>query len=193
MKIEIQKETQNELKFVLTDATTAFANLLRRYAITRVPTFAIEDVTIYENNSSFFDEYIAHRLGLIPLTTPRKVSKSEEVTLTLDVSEPGIVYSSSLKSSDKNVKPVSQKIPIIKLNDGQSVRIECKAILGEGKDHAKWQPGIVSYGYEKEGEYNFTIESYGQMPAKEILAIALEKIQENSEEIAKQLEKLKKE
>ena len=189
MKIEIENQTDKELKFLLKDSTTAIANLIRRYAISEVPTFAIEDVTVYENNSSFFDEYIAHRLGLIPLTTPAKATKVEEVVFMLEADEEGTIYSSHLKSSDKTVKPVSEKIPLLKLDSNQNIRLEAKAVLGKGKDHAKWQPGIVSYGYDTEGEYKFIIESYGQMTAKEILKRALERIEEDAKEIEKQLEK----
>jgi len=187
--IEIKSENDKELQFVLGDAPLGFANLIRRYCINSVQTFAIEDVAIYENSSPFFDEYIAHRLGMIPLTTPSKSLKSEEITIMLDAEGAGIVYSGDLKSTSKDISPVSDKIPIIKLLDDQKLRIEGKAVLGTGKDHSKFQPGITSYGYEEEGEFNFFIESFGQMKAKEILKRALEKIEENAEEIEKQLEK----
>ena len=189
MQISIKSESDKEIQFVLDDATIGFANLLRRYCINSIPTFAIEEVSIYENSSSFFDEYIAHRLGLIPLTTPAKALKNEEVTLMLDAEGPGVTYSKDLKSTSKDVMPVSDKIPLLKLLEEQKVRIEAKAVVGIGKQHAKFQPGIVSYGYEKDGEFNFFIESYGQMKAKDILKTALEKIEENAEEIEKQLEK----
>ena len=189
MQISIKHKDDKELQFTLGDSTLGFANLLRRYCINSISTFAIEDVSVYENSSSFFDEYIAHRLGLIPLTTPAKALKNEEVSIMLDAEGAGIVYSKDLKSTSKDIVPVSEKIPIIKLLEEQKIRIEAKAILGTGKQHAKFQPGIATYGYEKEGEFNFMIESFGQMDAKEILKRALEKIEENADEIEKQLKK----
>jgi len=189
MDIKFTEENDKEIKFVLGDTTLGFANLLRRYCINSVSTFAIEEVSVYENTSSFFDEYIAHRLGLIPLTTPAKARADEEITIMLDAEGEGTVYSKDLKTTSKDIVPVSDKIPIIKLLEDQKVRIEGKAILANGKKHAKYQPGMTSYGYEKEGEFKFVIESFGQMKAKEILKRALEQIETNAEEVEKQLDK----
>ncbi len=45
----------------------SYANTLRRIIISEVPTIAIEFVNTKENTSPVHDEYLGHRLGLIPL------------------------------------------------------------------------------------------------------------------------------
>lgn len=180
MKIHIESNRPEEMTFTLSGVSIPFANLIRRYAINSVPVFAISEVSVYENNSSFFTEYITHRLGLIPLTTPSKAKEGEEVTLMLDVTGPGMIYADSLKSTDKSISPVYPKMPIVKLLDEQNIRMECKAVLAPGKVHARHQPGMVSYEISGD-EFKFKIESYGQMPAEEILKKALAKIKDSAE------------
>ena len=58
-------------EFELTHASTAFANALRRVMIAEVPTFAFEHIEFRQNTSPLPDEFIAHRLGLIPLYSER--------------------------------------------------------------------------------------------------------------------------
>ncbi|MEM3555368.1 MAG: DNA-directed RNA polymerase subunit D [Candidatus Micrarchaeia archaeon] len=192
MKIEVIHSKENEMEFLLKDATVAFANAIRRIGMSQVPVFAIDTVTFYENTSSIFDEYIANRLGLIPLTSEGKHKSDEEVLFTLDSAGPKVVYSKELKSSNPKVKCVYDNIPIIKLGEEGRVRLEAKARLGTGAEHAKFQAGLISYGYEKGDERNFKfrVESFGQMSAKEILMKAAEKLLEKCEELESQLKEV---
>lgn len=67
--ITLESVGEYDLSFTLSDADTSMANALRRVMIAEVPTIAIDLVNIEYNTSPMFDEFIAHRLGLIPLAS----------------------------------------------------------------------------------------------------------------------------
>ena len=70
MDIEVIENKNNRLRFIIKGSNDTFVNGLRRTIISEVPTLAIEDIILVENTSPVLDEILAHRLGLIPLTTP---------------------------------------------------------------------------------------------------------------------------
>ncbi|MCB9358659.1 DNA-directed RNA polymerase subunit D [Candidatus Woesearchaeota archaeon] len=158
MQISLIKKNQAKTKYCMSanSGDVYLLNAIRRSAISLVPIMAIEDVEIRKNSSVLYDEALAHRLGLIPLKTDLKnyeMIKSPEdieklkcsVKLTLKAKGPKIVYSGDMKSADPAVVPVHEGIPIVKLMKGQEVELEATAILGLGRDHMKWSPGIVFY------------------------------------------------
>jgi DNA-directed RNA polymerase subunit D len=163
MKLTLSGKKGDVLTFVLQGTTPAFANALRRIMISEVPTLAIDTVEFHENNSMIFDEMVAHRLGLIPLSFPPEKLNFKgackcggkgcplcEVVFALEKTGPCTVYSSDMKSSNKEVKPVSPDFPIVELLKGQSIKFEATAIMGTGKQHAKWQAANASYQYYPE-------------------------------------------
>jgi DNA-directed RNA polymerase subunit D len=156
-KIDYDKK-KGKLSFALRETTPPFANLLRRLILENVPTLAIEEVEFKNNDSILYDEVIAHRLGLLPLTTDLKTYNLPgnckckgklcarcSVTLTLTEKGPKIVYASSLKSKDPKVKPVFPETPIVKLLKDQKLQFIATAVLGQGKEHTKWSPAHVHY------------------------------------------------
>lgn len=68
-KIELKKLEPDCLQFLLTDTDASLANSLRRVMMAEIPTIAIDLVEIEVNTSVLNDEFIAHRLGLIPLVS----------------------------------------------------------------------------------------------------------------------------
>jgi len=163
MKVKLikQNKTQGTASFILGDTTPFFANLLRRTIINKVPTLAIEDVEFKSNDSVLYDEMIAHRLGMLPISTDLKTYTLQKdckcegagcarCTLTLTIKEKGpkTIYASDLKSKDPKANPIFPKTPIVKLSKDQKLEIIATAILGQGKEHIKWSPGSAWYKYQ---------------------------------------------
>ena len=120
----------------------------------------IDTVTFYENSSAIFDEYIAHRIGLIPIKTPASgYSDEDEILFTLEAEGPKTVYSGELVGKDKDVKIANETIPIIKLAAEQKIRIDCKAVMGNGAKHAKFQPGLITYEQINDNTFNFYVRN----------------------------------
>lgn len=163
MDIKPLKKEENKLTFIIKDTSPAFVNTIRRIIASELPTMAIRRVTLVKNSSALFDEILAHRLGMLPLTTdlssyelPEKCTCKGagcakcQVVLTLKAEGPLTVYASDLKFQDPKIKPVHAKIPIVKLLKGQELEFEAVATLGTGKEHAKFSPGLAYYkGYPK--------------------------------------------
>lgn len=70
-KISINELTEEHVKFVLYDCDLSMANALRRIMLSEVPTIAIDLVEFESNTSVLADEFLAHRLGLVPLSSHR--------------------------------------------------------------------------------------------------------------------------
>lgn len=202
MKISNVEKKDKTLTFVLEDVTPAFANTLRRAMIAEVPVLAIDDVTIFENNSALYDEVVAHRIGLIPIKTDLRTFKLPDectckgkgctkcqVSFTLVKKGPCTVLSGDLKPSDPKTTVTDPDIPITKLLENQKIKIEAVAMLGRGKEHAKWQPGVISYGYEKSSKpkFRFTVESHGSLEPEKIATEAASIIADKAKEFGKLL------
>lgn len=167
MKIEVFERIQNEnldlVKFVLDGVGVELANAFRRIILTEVPTMAITEVLFVENDTVLYDEMIAHRLGLIPLTTDLKnynlpdecscggqgctLCQAQLMCEVHAENEPRNVYTKDLESMDPKIRPTTDNLLIAKLGKKTSLVFEAYAQLGRGKDHAKFQP-VCSVGYK---------------------------------------------
>jgi DNA-directed RNA polymerase subunit D len=161
MKATIMEEEGNHFKVLFEEVSPDIVNAIRRTIMLDVPSLAIENVTIYDNTSALFDEIVAHRLGLLPLPTDLETLVFREdcacddegcpnCTVHYTVSKEGecTVYSGDIDAEDTTWATVDEKIPLLRLNKGQRIILEAEAILGTGKQHAKWQPASgIGYTY----------------------------------------------
>lgn len=190
MKIEIKEDSVNAFRFTISGIDAAVANAIRRVAISDIRAFAIDKVTFYENSSAMFDEYIAHRIGLVPIITPKSVGEEDQVLFTLDSQGPKVVYSRELESRDKEIKVANGDIPVIKLDEGQRIRLDATAVPGKPSTHTKFQACLIKYNPLSEDSFEFDVESFGQMPPKQIINNALESIKKEIKSIEKEAKAL---
>jgi len=135
---------------------------------------AIDLVEIEQNTSVLHDEFIAHRLGLVPLIShdvdtyrytrecncdSRCTRCSVEFRLNVKCTEEQgrTVTSNDLQVvGDVHVRPIfsgsdeqGTGIVIVKLRKNQEIVLRAIAKKGVGKEHAKWSPACgVCYKYE---------------------------------------------
>lgn len=156
VKLITKNKDKTQFYFLIKGTEPYILNAIRRSLISLTPVMAIEDIEFRKNSSVLYDEIMAHRLGLIPLKTDLKhydlIKNPEDkesmkctAKLTLKTKGPKTIYSGDLKSADPAIVPVYDNIPIVTLNKGQELEFEATAILGIGRDHVKWAPGLIFY------------------------------------------------
>src|SRR6267143_1319261 len=173
MDVKVLDHTDSSLTLRFDDTDPTIVNSIRRTLLADVPKMAIEDVEFhlgpiraedgkeYESVAPLFDEIISHRLGLVPIPTdlalfvPKATCPTCHgegcpnctIIYSLNKRGPGVVTSGDLEPiGDAKLRPADQKIPIVKLGDGQAMLVYATAVLGNGKDHAKW-PATPGVGY----------------------------------------------
>lgn len=176
MPLKILESSDKFIRFSIDGITPSIANALRRTLINDIPKLAIERVqfhhgqirdtegNVYDSSLPLFDEVVAHRIGLVPLKTDMKMNFRDEcscegkgcplctVTYSVNKLGPSEVLSSDLQVIDNpDLVPADPDIPIVKLSEKQAMLISAEAIMGRGKEHAKWQvTSGVAYKYHRE-------------------------------------------
>ncbi len=193
--LEVINKDNQKISVKLKGVPLQYANALRRVCLNGVPIFAIDTIDIIENSSVLPDEGLAHRLGLIPIKTdlsrfnePSKCECQSEtgcsncrVMLVLDSGDSDVtrtIFSNELSSEDDSIKPVSDKISIVQLTQGQRVKVECYARLGRGTEHAKWNSANISTltDTDKKDESVLTVESTGALSPEQIILAGVNEV-----------------
>uniref|UniRef100_A0A0G4I0D7 DNA-directed RNA polymerase RpoA/D/Rpb3-type domain-containing protein n=1 Tax=Chromera velia CCMP2878 TaxID=1169474 RepID=A0A0G4I0D7_9ALVE len=129
LNIEITSMTAARIEFTLRNADVSLANSLRRIMLTEVPTLAIDTVTVRENTGVLHDEYLAHRLGLLPITSTfaheyqfqhecsctKKCPRCHvayELKITNTEHEPLVVTHRDLRPVNAHIAAIGNEIPL---------------------------------------------------------------------------------
>jgi len=156
MELKIFEKSEFQLSFVIKDISIEMINALRRIMMSWIPAIAVDEVIILQNDSTLYDDILAHRIGLLPLKTDLETYNLPEdcecggtgcpqcqVSLTCEIQNDSndilTIYSGDLETNDPNVVPVSPNIPIAEIGKDSGLTFEAYAILGRAKNHVKWQ------------------------------------------------------
>ena len=174
-EIEIIMKRDDYIEFYLKNADLSFANALRRVIIAEVPTMAIDMVSIKANTSPLFDEFIAHRLGLIPLisTDVNRYEYSRKCKCNEPCESCSVQFSLRVKCDSESIDVTTDHIRLItqssvipvkfydqdpitiaKLRKNQELDMTMIAKKGIGKEHSKWSP-VSSVVMQQEPEIEF--------------------------------------
>ncbi len=168
-KLKIREVKDDSMIFEVENTAPYFVNAIRRILLAEIPKFGVSRVRVFSNDTPLFDEYIIHRIAMIPFKTPIEMffdekgnfnpppenSEEFELPFSLQVTnnekEVLLVTSKDIQPAHKfkEIKPVYENIPIAELLPGQELQLEIIVAVGFGKQHAKWEvavaPGFKPY------------------------------------------------
>jgi DNA-directed RNA polymerase alpha subunit len=116
--------------FVLSGGV-GFVNAVRRTLLTDVVGAAPCEVTVRANTSCLTDEYLAHRIGLVPM---RRTGPGD--ALELDAAGPAVVLARDLTSPA--FEPVHGDVELAVLGEGQRLRLSVRVDERPARAHARY-------------------------------------------------------
>jgi len=133
----------------IVDEDVSLVNSIRRIILSEIPTIAFDpkDVKIIENTGNLHNEFLTHRISMIPIhALPENYIDLTNRTFTLnvknDTKEILLVTAADFHGGSLfPANPISKDhVLITKLLPGQHIHIECKPSIGISKQNARWCP-----------------------------------------------------
>lgn len=148
---------------------TGFVNAVRRTLLSDIGMWAPYQVLMKENTSCHTDEYIAHRIGLIPF---RKSGNGD--TMNLLAEGPCIVHASDV--TGPAFSAVKENIEVVQLLEGQNIDMVIHFNFKIASVHARYCPvsGVGMRRLDGEGRHSLSFESLDGSDEKKILLLALD-------------------
>jgi DNA-directed RNA polymerase II subunit RPB3 len=195
-KISIEEVTDEQIKFTLTQTDPSIANALRRVMMAEVPTMAIDKVEILQNTTVLHDDFLAHRLGMIPLISKfagfnTNKTGGQDYEYNRDCSCLGecpnctATFELNVKCEGEERKVTTKdlipeftgskcqvamaegdEILLCKMRKGQHLKLKASAQKGIGKEHAKWNPCCTAV-FTYEPEVTLNHKAYAAMTKDE--------------------------
>lgn len=172
--IKLLSLSDQRVEFEMAHVQPSITNALRRIMMSGVPSLSIDLVEIERNSTQYVDEFLVHRLALIPLrcASSRMIQDMEfadeckcdsdwcsqcgiEMTLHARNDQDDILYVFAKDLECKENKhgilttidhglDNASSLVLLKLARGQEIKLSAVAKKGIGKQHAKWSPVCVA-------------------------------------------------
>lgn len=136
MKIRDAKFTTVKGHFTIENGSDAFANAVRCVMSRDVATPAVTSVLIRNNTSIFADDYIAHRIGLVPIRGPASG------TMQLRARGPGRVYSRQIEGGEFTV--VAADVVLATLTEGAEIDMELRVSTALASSHVRHSAAVAA-------------------------------------------------
>lgn len=173
----LKSSDSNHIDFQIKNVDLSIVNAIRRIVLSEIPNVAFDfdaydeknDITIHTNTCALHNEFLAHRISLIPLCfdaeeienfLPEKyrfvLKKKNDTSEIMNVTTADfeIYDENNVKYDDKFKKKIfpankttKDHILITKLKPnlydygkGEEIDIECRASLNIARTHARWSP-----------------------------------------------------
>lgn len=168
---EFKNPHSDTITFTVANASSSFVNALRRTIITDVQTVSFNvddyensDLKVIKNTSSVHNEFILHRLGLLPINfkgVPKynpdnykfvlNVTNKSSKTLNVTSKDIKVINIQTNKEEDSSIffppNPITNDYilllrlkPNMSEKEGESIHIEGKSSRGSGDQHIRFSP-----------------------------------------------------
>jgi hypothetical protein len=201
MSFSVVSRSDSHITFTVEDVDVAIVNSLRRIILAEIPNVAFtidlhggeSDVIIHKNLSSLHNEYMMHRLSLVPLCFDEEEIENfekEKYRFVLNVKNKGnemldvttadfAIYDANGNRMDTLAKKVFPANPITKDHilltrlkpnfmdpeKGDELNIEARAVLSVARTNACWAPVSIATFYNNVDEIKAQ-EAFGVFQSK---------------------------
>lgn len=157
MNFKVDLKDENTFTFDF-EGTAREANKLRHIFNIKIPVLGISEVNIRKNSSVFHDNYLIHRIQMIPVMKEIKdnlyLRKKGGILLSEDPLFPGIV--------------------IVKLAPHQEFEAELKTSISTGQFGVQWRAVNLCFFRKERAVCKFTVRSHGQYAPEKLFKMAME-------------------
>jgi DNA-directed RNA polymerase subunit L len=161
-------ETEDYLEFEVNNISISMANAIRRVALAEIETYAISeaDVKLLENTSPLHNEYISHRISLLPLNQSignldnyrfyiskkhtKDVAIENDQNSIMEITTDDVQVYDTKSDNWVDTKDIfTDTLLVTKLNVKQKLLGYFSASKGKALEHSRWQAvSTICYRYK---------------------------------------------